>query len=94
MLYKISQIFCQYIMADFTVPPLPRCTVFYLVIYKRRRHVRQINHNKHTIATTYVQYKKYFSMKYKDKTAFISGFGLIMQISLHKKSTNQTIKVL
>ena len=24
MLYKISQIFCQYIMADFPVPPLPR----------------------------------------------------------------------
>jgi hypothetical protein len=33
-------------------------------------------------------------MKYKDKTAIISGFGLVMQISLHKKSTNQTIKVL
>jgi hypothetical protein len=31
-------------------------------------------------------------MKYKDKIAIISGFGLVMQISLHKKSTNQTIK--
>jgi hypothetical protein len=27
MLYKISQIFCQYIMADFPVPSLPRVPV-------------------------------------------------------------------
>ncbi len=58
------------------------------------------NHNKHTIATTYVQYKKCFSVNYKDKInkkAIISGLSLVMQISLSKKSTNfeenQTIKI-
>ncbi len=79
-------------MADFPVPPLPRVHCLLLRDgttgtgdFKCRKAKTGFSRNR---STTYVQYKKYFSMNYEDKKAIISGFGLVMQISLHKKSTN------